>query len=222
MQQIQAFKVPSAPSVDESEFDEMRSASYLPRVSLLTSNSKDVKSGDVSANIYRFESGDIKTVLGKTVDIVPLAVRFTAVLTDDGEGNFLSVHTMKASTDALFQQIKATSEKDGFGSGAMFGPEFLIWVPSLGKFASFFCNNKSARNMAAGIKDLIGKAATLSSKMAKNSKFEWYVPAIAESNVPVTNVPDEAVTVATIEKFTSAKGSDLEPAAAVEPVGREV
>lgn len=217
---VQAFAIPNAPAVDESDFDEMRSASYLPRLTLLTANSKDVKAGEVSANTYRFESGDVKTVLGKVVEIVPLAVRFTAVMTDDGEGNFISIHTMKASTNEMFQEIKNISEKGGFGSGAMYGPEFLIWIPSLGKFASFFCNNKSARNMASNIKDLIGQASTLASKMASNKKFEWFVPTITMSNVPVTNVPDNETLETVIEKFTSATGSDLEPAAEAE--GREV
>ena len=216
---VQAFNVPQTPAIADEEFDGMRSASFLARITLLTSNSKDVKSGEVSANTYRYESGDIKTVLGKTVDIVPVSLRFTAVLTDDGDGNFVSVHTMTPSKDELFKQIQAKSDTEGFGSGAMYGQEFLVWIPSLGKFATFFCNNKSARNMASSIRDLIGQASTLSSKMTSNKKFEWFVPTITASNVPVTNIPDDDTLAAVVEKFVTAKGSDME--AATEEAGSE-
>lgn len=221
--QVQAFAIPQAPAIADDEFASMNSGSYLARLSLLTANSEDVKSGEASANTYRYESGDIKKELGKTVDVVPIAVRFTAVLTDDGEGNLVSVHTQTPSKDEMFQRIKQISDSQGFGSGAMYGPEFLLWIPSIGKFAAFFCNNKTARNMAGSIRELIGNAATMGSKKFDNKKFVWFGPTIVASNVPVTNAPEQDALEAVTNAFFNAKGSDLEAASeAEEGSNREV
>ena len=199
-----------ATTTDDDEFANMSAGSLLPRLELLTANSEDVKSGEATANTYRLVAGESLTSLGKEVEVIPVAMRFTAIHnSDDG---LVAVHTHTPSKDEIFQSIMNTSDTQGFGSGAMYGPEFLLWLPSQSKFVSFFCNNKTARRAAGGLKDLIGQPATMGNKKFENKKFTWFGFKVTASNVPVTNVPEADEMQAIVSKFMSDTGTDQEAA----------
>src|SRR5207248_2188755 len=123
---------------------------------LFTSNSGEVKRGLIGMGKY----GLVKTKdqiedLGNVLDVLicgwrPLAMDFS----DENPVSFFN------PASAEFQRVQEKSSEPK--SGAVFGPQFLLWVPSSVTpcFATFFCGNESARREAANIKGLIGKAAT--------------------------------------------------------------
>ena len=198
---MQVFKQNAPATTTDEDFDSMSSGSGLPRFSLYTSNSQEVKDGEFPTNTYGLKVGEILHDLGKNVDIVVCGYRLTALqVTDDG---FCSSHDSKS---ALFQSIMDIADNQGFGSGAIYGQEFLVWVPAHKMFATLMCGSKTSRNMAAGIKALVGEVATMSSKKIENKKYSWFGMTVAPSNVAVTVVPEEDAYAATMSAFTSEKG----------------
>jgi hypothetical protein len=185
----------------DPDFDSLASGRGLPTIKLMTANSEEVKAGEFPTNCYALQQGEVLTDLGKNVDVVIVAYRLTALLANDD--GFCSSHVRQ---DPLFNEIIRIADTDGFGSGAIYGPEFLVWLPTHKVFATFLCGSKTARNMAAGIKALVGEVATLSSKKYENKKYNWFGPSVAPSNVAVTEVPDEETLNEVTQAFISDKG----------------
>ena len=194
-----------APVAADEDFDKMSSSGGLPRMTLMTSNSEEVKSGDFPTNTYALRVGEVLQNLGKNVDAVVVAYRLTALhTTDDG---FCSSHDFKSD---LFQEIINIADTQGFGSGAIYGQEFLVWIPSHKVFATFMCGSKTARNMAAGIKSLVGEVAVFGSKKFENKKFQWYGPTCSASNAVLTEIPTAEDCAAVTEAFVNAVGVEKE------------
>lgn len=187
----------------DKDFDEMAGGGYPPRIQLMTSNSAECKAGEFPINHYAFVSGSNKDDLGKNVDMVPVAWRATALQsTDDG---FLASHD---KTSGLFNHIlEQTSVQD---SGAMYGPEFLLWIPSKKAFVTFLCGTKTARNMAASVKALMGTPATLAAEKIETSKYTWFGPKCTGCATPITATPEAAELQDAVEKFTTQVGNDAE------------
>lgn len=207
-------QLPVTSPVDE-DFNKLASGSSLPILSLMTSASEACKDGAVPANSYALKTGESLHVLGKNIDVVVVAYRLTALDSKD-ENGFVISHDFKS---ALFQQIIKKADSEPFGSGAMYGPEFLIWVPTHKLFATLLCGSKSARRMASGIKALIGQVATFGSTKIETTKFSWYAMTVAPSNAIITEVPTQDEVVEVVNSFTSAKGTSLELAS--DPVTNE-
>ncbi|MCP4279591.1 MAG: hypothetical protein GY776_06235 [Alteromonas sp.] len=187
---------------NDKDFDEMSSGGFMPRIQLMTSNSAECKAGEFPINHYALVKSD-KEDLGKNVDMVPVAWRATALQsTDDG---FLTSHDKNSS---LFQHLIAQTKVED--SGAMYGPEFLLWIPSKKEFVTFLCGTKTARNMAASVKGLIGKPATLTSEKIETAKYTWMGPKCGACATPITAVPTPEDVNDAVEKFTTAKGNDEE------------
>jgi hypothetical protein len=66
----------------------------------------------------------------------------------------------------------------------MYGPEFLLYIPSVEDFATFFCGSKSARREAPNIKKLMTKPATFKSKKISNKRYTWFGPCVTTCSTP--------------------------------------
>jgi len=151
----------------DKDFDIVVSNNYLPRLQLMTAASDIVKKGDFPSNHYALVTGGNMLDLGKTVDCKIIAMRYKAMSL--GEDTLVSFDP----AEKLFEEIMARASQDGTGN--MYGPEFLVYIPDSNKFATFFMASKTARNESGAVKDLIGKDATLDSKEFKR-KYTWYGP----------------------------------------------
>jgi hypothetical protein len=165
---------------DDTVFDKLAAASYLPRLVLGDFNSTPVKERKLVAGDYGFiPSKTVCQDLGDAVDILvlawqPKAVRF--------EGSTLK----EQSTDhnsAVFKQIQI--ESDISDSGCQWGFEFLVYVPSIKQFATYFMSSKTSRQEARNLKPLMHKPATLKSQLIKGKKNQsWYGPLIFPCSTP--------------------------------------
>lgn len=183
------------------------SSAFLPRIQLYGGNSNACKEGKIPIGQYGLVSGkDDLEVLGAEVDILVLCGRAKALQIGD------QIITVYDHTDPVFKQIQVDSEVQD--SGAMFGPEYLFWVPSADKFATFFMSSKTARRESKAVHALIGYAATLKAQYINpaNSKYSWHGPKIVKCTSPTFDVPDAELLKEEIGKFRNPPKSKVEAA----------
>lgn len=188
---------------NDSDFDSVaRSGNYLPRLQLMTANSKQCKSGDFPINSYALVNGDSFIDLGKTIDIGIICWRPKAI--DMGGEQVVASYNIQ---NDLFRSIQAKSEIQN--SMCMAGPEFLVWIPNHG-YATFFMGSKSAKRESQNIKSLIGKTATLTSKYAENSKGNWYHPTGKPCSAMIDSPTDLEEFNKVVEAFNNPPESEIE------------
>lgn len=152
---------------------------FLPRLQLFISNSDAVKAEKIPMNHYGLVKGQDIIPLGKEVDIAIIAYRPRAI--DASDKN--NVRVSSIPTSDLFREIKDRQDNTK-NSGCLYGPEFLVWVPSQEKFATFLCGGRSTRNEARKINALMGKPATLKSRFVDNGTFTWNTPIVTQCTTP--------------------------------------
>lgn len=155
----------------DDDFDAAtKTGDYLPRLQLMTSQSEICKGGDFPINHFAIVRDQNHKDLGESVDVLVIAWRPKAI---EMAEEIISIFNPK---DPEFARIQALSgEKD---SRCMYGPEFLVWVPSAEQFATFFMGSKSMRREAPTMRNLVKKAATLKAHKIQNAKYTWYSPKI--------------------------------------------
>ena len=206
----------SAELVDPSMFDDMVRSAFLPRLKVLAVTSDLAVEGKAPAGNLLLERGKDEWVdLGKRLEVYPLCYRFLALKFD--ENNKVEMQSFDPKSPE-FQQIRAEAqEKD---SGCAFGPQFLLWVPSLKEFVTFLFGSISFRpesrkmNACLGTPDVPGCMATFTTKLASNGKNKWFVPVIAKSSATGLPMFDPAKGMAMAAAYQAAKiatQSDPEP-----------
>jgi len=194
----------------DEDFGKVAAGKFLPRVQLMTSNSKDCKSGEFAVNHYALVKGKNLVDLTEKVDVLVIAWRPKAMDMSDG------VMVYHDPEHAEFKRIEEQStQKD---SGCMYGPEFLVYVPSIQEYGTFFMGSKSSRNESPAIKSLLGKAATLQSQHIKTPKYEWFSPQVIQCTAPF-DLPDMEGLKAVANEFNNPPANETE--VAPEASGRE-
>lgn len=161
---------------NEDAFKEVSSSSaFLPRLQLFGANSNAVKEGKMPMAHYGIVLGrDQFEDLGAEVEVVVISWRPRAMKIPKTEGS--APISFFNPTTAEFKQIQKESETPN--SGSMFGPEFLIWVPSARRYATYFMSSATARRQAAEMRALIGKGATLKTQYIKTAQYSWHGPVV--------------------------------------------
>lgn len=197
----------------EDMFDKMIAGKWLPRLQLMTANSTKCKSGEFPMNHWALIVGTTYADLGKEPDLLVLGYRFKAL--DTSGENIISNYDPQSVEWAKIVDL-ADNTKD---SGCMYGPEFLVYIPSQKKFASFLMGSKSARREAPDVRARVGKAATLSCRLAEKGKNSWMVPICKQCSTPF-DLPDIAEVQDQIMKFKNPPAQEIESAPA-DTSGRE-
>ncbi len=165
--------------------DVVSSGDYLSRFQLFGSKSDAVAEGRIPIAHYGLvKDGDI-TDLGPEVDAIIITWRPKAVQT----GNDFAISYDVGSE--IYQKIKAMSSVRD--SGAMYGPEFLLWIPDAGVFTAFHMNSTTSRREAKKVRPLIGKACTFKAKLIDNNKFKWHGPVTFPCSAALTPPPENAL-----------------------------
>lgn len=199
---VSEFQVPA--HVDKKAFAEVAGGGdYFPRIQLMGNQSKLVQDEKMKKGEYALiERKDSFLNLGDSVDCLVIAW-LPKALEISGE----EIKAVYDHTDSEFQRIKKASATPN--SGCMFGPEFLLYIPSVQKYATFHMASASARNEAGNLVDLIGQAATISSRKASNKKFQWMVPVVVPcSSIQAGDVPDLTELKEKANKFLNPKKDD--------------
>ncbi|MCX7428971.1 MAG: hypothetical protein NTW96_25515 [Planctomycetia bacterium] len=183
-----------------------------------------VSKGLIQAGHYGIPESDEKVIdLGVSVDVIPLARRPKAIDITDSEN-------VVVSYDMESEEFKRIAAK-AFGSGlqCQYGPSFLVFERSTGRFLEFFCGTKSSRIEANKIfaflpltqADIDAKAAagndvsdlkphgpipvTLKVMAAENRKGTWHIPAVAKCSSPFDTLPDMSVIAEKTADFFNVK-----------------
>jgi hypothetical protein len=179
-----------------------KAADYLPRFQLYGSNSKACKQGLIPIAHYGYASGDDITDVGPEVRAYVLSVRLKAMrITGD------KVETVFNPEHPEFKKIKIESgEKD---TGSLCGPEFLLYLPEVGKFVTFFMANKTMRREAPNVKEYMPTAAnpnarpmTLRATLIEKGEYMWHGPVVSGCSIPLTP-PDPEVMMTELTKFNN-------------------
>lgn len=174
---IPAELVGSLAKQNDDLFKEVtKSADFIPRLQLMTANSKQCKAGEFPVNHYAFIRDQNLQDLGETVDV--LAITWRAKALEIGE-QVISIFDMQNDEFKRIQEKSA--EQD---SGCMYGPEFLVYIPQIKEFATFFCGSKSARRESGSVKALMTKPATLKSKKIEGKRYTWFTSTAVPCSTP--------------------------------------
>jgi hypothetical protein len=176
-------------SNDEALLAVSESGGFLPRVQLYGGNSDAVKEGKIGVANYGLVRGkDQLEDLGKEVDVLVIAGRVKAL-------DISNTDAIVTSYDHKSDTFKDIAGRSGTqNSGCMFGPEYLIYVPSAKSYATFFLSSPTARREARSIHARLRKAATLKSQLIVGKKFKWHGPVITPCTTPFELPPVEEMT----------------------------
>jgi hypothetical protein len=199
-----------------------KSGNFLPRLQLFGSNSDHVKTETVGIGYALVRAKDDMVELGKETDVLVLSWRPKALdmKAIDDQGKPAIVTSFKPGTE-LFQKIQKKAAIKN--SGAMFGPEFLVFIPSIGEFATFFMGSPTARREAPVVKAYIpnpenqqkgkGKClCTLTTHLFSNQDFKWHGTRTQDCTTPPANVPTAAEMEQQQRTFLSPPEKEIEAA----------
>jgi hypothetical protein len=183
------------PLATNETFDTISTAvDYFPRLQLCGSSSTLFKKNKIPKQHYASVLTDDKfNDLGLSVDILPLAWRPKALdMTGDTP---LSCYDEKSAT---FKDIQTRSAvKD---SKCAFGPEFLVWIPTIKTFACLFMGSKTARSEAGKVRELLSQGATLNSTVLEAKGYIWEAIVVNPCTTPF-ELPSAAGLRSALEKF---------------------
>ena len=182
-----------------------KSSAFLPRIQLFGGNSGACKEGKIGIGRYGLVKSKEQIIdLGAEVDVLPIAWRPKAMrIAGD------NILTVFKPGNPEFGKIMAGSEVQN--SGCMFGPEYMLWIPSVHELATFFMSSKTARREAPNLQALLAKKspATLKAKLIKTEKFIWHGPVVTICSTPF-DLPDPAELMEEVQKFTTVPETDVE------------
>jgi hypothetical protein len=149
---------------------------FLPYVKLYGHASQEVADKKIEGGHYGLVRGDEIEDLGESFECIPLNLRFKAM-------------DFKAQPKMEVKDIESRSEEQS--SGCVWGQEYLIWLPRMQEFATFWFASKSSRPEHPYMKKQKGKATTVRTRPAESKihKKKWLVPRIVPCSVPLDFPP---------------------------------
>lgn len=178
-------------------------SSFIPRLQLFTGKSKACTSKKIPAEHFGISQGQKILDLGERVDVLPLVYRPKALDTND------PIMQNYTPSSEEFQRIMAKAgEKD---SGCMYGPEYLLWLPSQRMFVTLFFSSATMRNEAPAMKARQGKPCTLVPTHIDppKSKFDWWSTEVLPCSTPF-EMPTPEETKAAIDKYNALEDTQIE------------
>ncbi len=92
----------------------------------------------------------------------------------------------------------------------MYGPEFLVYIPSLRRFATYFMSSKTSRRQAPELNALKGRGATLKCKLIETPKYSWHGPVVTVCNTQLSNLPSSEDVEEQLGRFNNPDESSVE------------
>jgi len=189
------------------------SKKFLPRLQLMTANSGLCKEGKFPVNHWALVRDSNFIDLGEDVDAHLVSVRPKAL--DMGDVTI----SIFDPDDPQFAII-ADKAENKIGN-AMYGLEFLTWVPEQESFATLFLGSSSGRRETPVFKSLLGQAVTCKSFLAKNSKFTWFAATAVACSTPLSSAPTAEDMNEVVERFLNPPKSEVEAADDTETAGQD-
>ena len=193
--EVALFETLPVAITEKEAAEEIKGGDWLPRIQINDPGSdltqQDIVKGGNFALIY---SKDEAEDLTSEFDCIVMDATWKAL---DLSSQDEPMSVFDKDTDE-FKRIAEQSEiRD---SGCMWGMEFLIWISSIGKYATYFCSNKTARRESKNINRLVGHPATLRTKYIKTKKYSWYGPKVTACSTPF-DIPAKDDLVKEVKKY---------------------
>lgn len=206
------------PAVSQASLDMLgamtTAGSFLSRMRLFTKG-KAVNQGLVSPGEFGIqESEDRVTRLGKSIDVIVIAVRAKASDFSDLD-NIINSYDMASDE---FKRIQAAADVKGEdGSSASWGPSFLLYERNSKRFLEWHTNTASARREAGKLGPFLQsqKPCTLGVRLAEKGKFSWHCPTVNDCSTPIT-LPSQDAIDREVAKFMNPPTATVETATAEE------
>jgi len=207
---------------DDGFTDLAKGGDFLARLQLC-SKDKYVLGGQIPPGSWGIpESADKITNLGKSVDVVPFARRPKAVDLSD-KAAIINSYDMES---AEFKRIRIKAgTKD---SGCMFGPSFLVFERSSGRFLEWFCGSKTNRIAAKSMypyltlseEDIAARRLenveahgplpfTMNIELLTKGDFKWHAPVVVPCSTPFDEISVKQI-IFEMERFLNPPVSDVE------------
>jgi hypothetical protein len=218
-------QLPATQMGSDDGFDELaKGGDFLARLQLC-SKDKYVIGGMIGPGHWGVpESAEEIVDLGKSIDVVPFARRPKAVDLNDKDA-IITNYDMESDE---FKRIAAKSMQPN--SKCMYGPSFLVYERSSGRFLEWFCGSKSTRSEAKKIYPYLALTAediekrglngvephgplpfTMNVKLVEKRDWKWHAPVVTPCSTPFDAIPTSKI-VREMERFLNP------PVAAVEKV----
>lgn len=195
---------------DEKAFAGMSGSSFLPRMQLMTGSSRPVMKNQSKMGHYVLFKGKDAIVrdFGDSFNCIPLSWRPKALhFIGDKAHVYFNPRTPK------FVEVEKLAEKKPRVKGAMYGPEYLIYIPDVDEVATFHFSNVTMRMRAGEFKALLTQAATVRSEIIDKNGFIWPGPLFGPCNTLVMPQGDALTALherwrALLEKFNNPPDED--------------
>lgn len=186
------------------------SLNFLPWLQLCGSNSALCKQGKIPVATFVLVTGktdqDIID-LGKSVDVILFCSRPKAFWKKENK----AIISFDNKAD-IFQEIVKEASKKGM-NGAMYGPEYLAYIPKVEKFCLIHLNNPTNRNQQPNFKALTPGPATLSPEYIDNGTYQWHGIRITQCSMQL-EYPDKSSIIEQAERFNNPPVKNVEVATA--------
>lgn len=171
---------------DDNVHKAIAGTTFLPRLQLCQASSNLCKRNKVPNGTYAVVKGKdvVVHLLGDAVDALIVSWRPRALRFEEG-GKLLSFYNPATPG---FKQVEIDAQvKD---SGCLYGPEYLVYLPSVGEFCTFHFNNPTMRMAASGMLPNIGGLVTCKVEFIEKGKNSWHGPVILVNSTPMTPPQD--------------------------------
>lgn len=213
-----AFALPAG--IQENKFVDPKSTAlvtsggdWLPRIQVGGATSEAVKTGKLPMGHFGLFEGQAIIDLGQEFNCYVLQYRPKAM---SFAPEVISVYD---PTNAEFKKIIDRCEAGGQAQAA-YGPEFLLWLDKLKKYATFFMGNKSGRMEGPSVMAFLPKpeekimpatfrVAYIKGK-GKNSQNSWHAASVNKCNLEVDAPTDQAEMLEKINKFNTPPATTVE------------
>ncbi len=168
------------------------------------------------------ESDDETTDLSESVDLVSIARRPKAIDLSDTE---VMITNYDMQSTEFKRIINWSLQKD---SGCMYGPSFLVFERTTGRFLEWFCGTKSTRAEAKKVYPYLGLTKkdievremeddgphgpspfTMNTQLVERKAYRWHVPVVVNCSTPFTNVPSREQIIHEMERFLNPEPGEI-------------
>jgi hypothetical protein len=171
---------------------------YLPYIQLLGGNSKEAKKDGTLMGTFVLTKGKNMIRLGKEFTALILSWRTKAMQYKPKALSFYDRHS------EAFKKIQATADEKNSNKG--FGPEFLLWLPEHGEYATYFFGNKTGRVEAPNLLTCFkegNKKCKITSHLIETESYSWHGPRYVPYDLDVKLPPDMATLREVVTKFSN-------------------
>jgi len=179
----------------------LTTSNALVYMHLITSSTKLGKSGQFPVNHFGVFDTNPPSDAGATVTALVLGWRSKAVDTKTIPATNVYNPALDENGSPVGPFLDIARKSEVKDSGCMFGPEFLLYLPSKDIFVTLFLASKSHRREAPTMINNQGKAVELSAHLIPTAAYEWYVPRATPTDVEIE--VDAARAATALETFNN-------------------